>query len=52
MKKVYLPSYVRTINYYNEIEFEKIEIPNFKKHMTPWLNNEKQNKLLIDYKPN
>lgn len=52
MKKVYLPSYVRTINYYNEIEFEKIDLPNYKQHMNPWLNNEKQNKLLINYKPN
>ena len=52
MKKVYLPSYVRKINYYTEIEFEKIDLPNYKEYMEPWLNNQKQNDLLINYKPN
>ena len=52
MKKVYLPSFVRSIGYYHNIQFEKIDLPNYKEHMCPWLNNKKQNKFLIDYKPN
>ena len=52
MRKIYLPCFVGKRRYYPKLEFEKIELPNFKKKMGKWSNSEKQKKLLIDYKPN
>lgn len=48
-KKVYLPSFVRKHGYPPNLIIEKIELPEFKKKIGRWENNEKQRKLLINY---
>lgn len=52
MKKVYLPSFVTKKNYYSKLEFEKIELSEFKEKIGKWKNTKEQHELLLNYKPN